>query len=106
MLINSIIILCVRVCPQDCIRDGTRMKKHKNSGQGKIEFERLKIRSCHNFKQPNLNANLRVTKLQEHRKKIDCFSVDGYCNHCKTVFRSYGLLFPFLPLSRSFTKPN
>ena len=45
-LYNSILILCVRICPQDCIRDGTTMKKHKKSRQDKIEFEHLKIWSC------------------------------------------------------------
>ena len=70
MLVNSILILCVRVCPQDCIRDGTTMKKHKNSRQGKIEFEHLKIWSYHTFKQPDLNVKLRVTTLQENRKNL------------------------------------
>ena len=70
MLVNSILILCVRICPQVCIRDGTTMKKHKKSRQGKIEFEHLKIWSCHTFKQPELNVKLRVTTLQENRKKL------------------------------------
>ena len=46
------------------------MKKHKNSRQGKIEFEHLKIWSYHTFKQPDLNVNLRVTTLQENRKNL------------------------------------
>ena len=46
------------------------MKKHKNSRQGKIEFELLKIWSCQTFKQPDLNVKLRVTTLQENRKKL------------------------------------
>ena len=54
--------------PQACIRDGTTMMKYKNSGQGRIEFERLKIWSCHTFKQPAVNAKLRVTTLQKTRK--------------------------------------
>ena len=24
------------------------------------------------------------------RKKIDCFNMDGYCDHCKTVFEAMG----------------
>ena len=60
----------VRICPQACIRDGTTMKKHKKSSQGKIEFERLKIWSCHTYKQPDLIAKWRVTTLQVHRKKL------------------------------------
>ena len=95
MLVNPILILFVRICPQVCIRDGTTIKKHKNSRQGKIEFEHLKIWSCHTFKQPELNVKLRVTTLQENRKK--CFSVDGYCNHCKTVFEAMGCYFHFCP---------
>ena len=73
------------------------MKKHKNSRQGKIEFEHLKIWSCHTFKQPDLNVKLRVTTLQENRKKINCFSVDGYCNQCKTVFEAMVCYFHFCP---------
>ena len=26
----------------------------------------------------------------EKQKKIDCFNVDGYCDHCKTVFEAMG----------------
>ena len=46
------------------------MTKHKNSRQGRIEFKRLKIWSCHNIKQPDLNAKLRVTTLQEMRNNL------------------------------------
>ena len=97
MLVNSILVLCVSICPQVCIRDRTTMKKHKISRQGKIEFGHLKICSCHTFKQPDLNVKLRVTTLQENRKKNDCFSVDGYCNHCKTLFEAMGCYFYFCP---------
>ena len=31
------------------------------------------------------------------QKQIDCFSVDGYCNHCKTVFEAMGCYFHFCP---------
>ena len=31
------------------------------------------------------------------QKKIDCFSVDGYCNYCKTVFEAMGCYFHFCP---------
>ena len=33
----------------------------------------------------------------EKQKKIDCFSVDGYCNHCKSVFEAMGCYFHFCP---------
>ena len=31
------------------------------------------------------------------RKKIDCFSVDGICNHCDTVFEAMGCHFHYCP---------
>ena len=73
------------------------MKKHKI--QGKIEFERLKIWSCHTFKQ---QANRPDCKIESYyttgtQKKADCFSVDGYCNHCKTVFEAMGCYFHLCP---------
>ena len=70
MLLNSILILCVRICPQACIRDDTTMNKHKKSRQGKIECKTLKIWSRHTFKQPDLKAKLRVSTLHEQRKKL------------------------------------
>ena len=34
------------------------------------------------------------------QKKIDCFSVDGFCSHCNTVW-SHGMLLPLPCLSRA-----
>ena len=31
------------------------------------------------------------------QKKIDCFSVDGICNHCNTVFEAMGCYFHYCP---------
>ena len=31
------------------------------------------------------------------QKKIDCFSVDGFCAHCDTVFEAMGCYFHFCP---------
>ena len=58
MLVNYILNLCVRIGRHACIRDENTMKKHKNSGLGKIEFEHLKIRSCLSFEQSIWNAKL------------------------------------------------
>ena len=89
MLTNSICFLCVKICPKACIRNGTTMKKHKNSRQNKIKFERLKKWLCHISKQRNLSAKLKIITLQEHRNFF-CLSVDVYCNHCNTVFEALG----------------
>ena len=32
-----------------------------------------------------------------NQKKIDCFNVDGYCDHCKTVFEAMGCHCHFFP---------
>ena len=45
---------------------------------------------------------LREYKIERYyntgtQEKIDCFSVDGYCNHCKTVFEAMGFYFHFCP---------
>ena len=31
------------------------------------------------------------------QKKIDCFSVDGFCSHCNTVFEGMGCFYHFCP---------
>ena len=31
----------------------------------------------------------------EKQKKIDCFNVDGYCDHCRTVFEAMGCNYHF-----------
>ena len=31
------------------------------------------------------------------QKKIDCFSVDGFCSHCNTVFEAIGCFYHFCP---------
>ena len=42
--------------------------------------------------------NYYTTGLQ---KKIYCFSVDGYCNHCLTVFEAMGCYFQFCLLNQA-----
>ena len=39
-----------------------------------------------------------------NQKKIDCFNVDGYCNHCKTVFEAMGCFYHFCPCQE--TRPS
>ena len=31
------------------------------------------------------------------QKKVDCFNVDGYCDHCKTVFEAMGCYYHLFP---------
>ena len=37
-------------------------------------------------------------------EKIDCFNVDGYCNHCKTAFEAMGCYYHFCPCQE--TRPS
>ena len=39
-----------------------------------------------------------------NQKKIDCFNVDGYCNHCKTVIEAMGCYYHFCPCQE--TRPS
>ena len=34
------------------------------------------------------------------QKKIDCFSVDGFCSHCNTVFEAMGCFYQFCPCQK------
>ena len=31
------------------------------------------------------------------QKKFDCFNVDGFCAHCKTVFEEMGCFYHYCP---------
>ena len=63
------------------------MKKHKNSSQGKFEFVLLKKWSLPVFKQPG------VYYPTGTQKKINSFSVHGYCNRFKTLLEQWDIIF-------------
>ena len=75
------------------------MKRQKNTRQGKNEFERLKVCSYHIFKQSDLKAKLRVTTLQEHRKK----TIASVLMVIATVFEAMGCYFHFCPCQEART---
>ena len=45
------------------------------------------------FQATKLECKIEVYYITGTQKNIDCFSVDGYCNHCKTVFEAMGCYF-------------
>ena len=49
------------------------------------------------FYQQELRPKCKVESFYttEKQKKIDCFHVDCYCDHCKTVFEAMGCYFHF-----------
>ena len=64
----------------------------------------LRTWSCLTTKKPDQNAELRASTHLEIKKKIDCFNVDGYCDHCKTVFEAMGCYCHFFPCQE--TRPS
>ena len=86
---------CVKICQQDCTRDGSLTLICRNSRLDIIELPILGICSCLSIKIPDQNIKLRAFLHLENRKKIDCYSVYGYCDHCQTVFEAMGCYYHF-----------
>ena len=49
------------------------------------------------FQQTRLECRIESNVTTDRQKKIDCFSVDGICNHCNTVFAAIGCYFHCCP---------
>ena len=49
------------------------------------------------FPQVRLERNIESNVTTGRQKKIDCFSVDGICNHCNTVFEAMVCYFHYCP---------
>ena len=89
MLANSIPFQCVKKCPLDFTLDGKLIQILKNSGLEQTDLEHLRTWLCHIFNHNVPNVKLRATTQLENRR-IDCFSVDGFCAHCNTGFEAMG----------------
>ena len=48
----------------------------------------MRVRSFFQQLGPNCKTESNVTAGGQ--RKIDCFSVDGVCNHCNTLFEAIG----------------
>ena len=49
------------------------------------------------FQQTRPECRIQSTVTTGRQKKIHCFSVDGICNHCDTVFEAMGCYFHYCP---------
>ena len=49
------------------------------------------------FEQTRPYCNMESNVTSDRQKKIDCFSVNGICNHCNTVFEAMGCYFHYCP---------
>ena len=49
------------------------------------------------FQQTRPECRIESNVTTGRQKKIDCFSVDGICNQCNTVFEAMGCYFHYCP---------
>ena len=66
----------------------------------KLKTRQNRVRIFENIVMSYFQATRPECKIESYyttgkQKKIDCFSVDDYCNHCKTVFEAMGGYFHF-----------
>ena len=94
---NSTCTRCVNPCPPVFIRVGISIQKPVDSHLGKTRPVALKIWSCLVFNVQDLIVKFRASTLQADRRKKNCFSVDGFCSHCNTVFEAMGCFYHFCP---------
>ena len=90
MQVSFTLSQCVKICQQDCTRDESLTLICRNSRLDIIEIATLRIWSCLFIKKQDQNVKLRAFLHLKNRKKMTFFNVDGYCNHCKTVFEAMG----------------
>ena len=49
------------------------------------------------FQQSRPDCKIESTVTTGRQKKVDCFSVDGFCYHCNTVFEAMGCYYHYCP---------
>ena len=72
--------------PTDCTRDGILTLICRNSRLDIIELAILRRWSCLSITETGPTSKI---------EKINYFNVDGYCDHCKTVFEAMGCYYHF-----------
>ena len=100
---------CVNSCPPVFIRVGISIQKPVDSHLDKTRPVALKRWSCLFINVQDLIVKLRASTLQADRRKIDRFSVDGFCSHCNTVFEAMDCFYHCCPcqeLRPSLTEEN
>ena len=70
----------------------TDMQKFKARHNRTRNFENM-VMSFYQKSRPECKIESFFTSGKQ--KKIDCFNVDGYCDHCKTVFEAMGCYYHF-----------
>ena len=91
------LILYVSPCQQDYTRDGymTQIPKRFKPQQKKSRnFENMVMAY---FQRQRPDCKIESFYTTGTQKKIDCFKVDGFCAHCKTVFEAMGCFYHYCP---------
>ena len=83
---------CVKICQQDCTRDESLTPICRSLKLDKIKLATLRVCSC---LETRLERNIESFFTSRKQKKIDCFSVEGYCDHCRTVLEAMGCYYTF-----------
>ena len=96
MLVSFIPTQCVNQYLLDCKRDGSTILKPRDSQLVKTNLAPLRIWFCRIFNRVDQIVELRVLLLLVD-KKIDCFSLDGICYHCTTVFEAMRCYYHYCP---------
>ena len=58
------------------------------------------------FQRQRLGCKIESLYTTETQKKIDCFKVDGFCAHCKTVFEAMGCFYHYCPCQEARISPT
>ena len=79
---------------------GLHTRWNYGSESQKFMARQNKTRSFENmvfsyFQQTRPECRIESNVTTGRRMKIDCFSVDGICNHCNTVFEAMGCYFHY-----------
>ena len=106
---NYIHIRCVNYSPSVLIRIWILIQKQVDS-----YFEKKKTRSFENmvmsyFQRTRPECEIESFSSTSRQKKIDCFSVGGFCSHCNTQFEAMGYFYRFYPRQKngpSFTEED
>ena len=70
----------------------TDMKKFKARNNRTCNYENMVMSF---YQKTRLEYKIESFFTSGKQKKIDCFNVDGYCDHCKTVFEAKGCYYHF-----------
>ena len=94
---NYIPTLCVNPCLPVFIHFGISIQKQIVSHLDTTRPAALKIWSYPIYNQQDRECKTESFFTSGRGKKIDCFSVYGFCSHCNTMFEAIGNFYHFCP---------